>query len=193
LLIQDRIRNCLHCNKEFTPRLYQIKTGVGKYCSIKCRNTGVLPTLQTKEAKQKSYETYMKNMESGKFKHPSGEDHPTWKGGEKEMIKRRIVDGRANESVKKYRANNPDKLREWSATRHNRKTGRLPRGTIKAIGSNQGWLCVYCKCDVSIKYHVDHIIPLAKGGEHNPKNIQILCATCNVRKSAKLNYLHTSV
>lgn len=28
-------------------------------------------------------------------------------------------------------------------------------------------------------------MPLAKGGEHTPFNIQLLCPRCNVRKSAK--------
>jgi 5-methylcytosine-specific restriction endonuclease McrA len=37
-----------------------------------------------------------------------------------------------------------------------------------------------------INYHVDHIIPLAKGGLHHPENLQILTATQNMRKGAKL-------
>jgi 5-methylcytosine-specific restriction endonuclease McrA len=32
-------------------------------------------------------------------------------------------------------------------------------------------------------FHVDHIKPLALGGQHEPGNIQLLCPTCNVRKS----------
>ena len=178
----------MHCNKLFVPRLYQIKTGVGKYCSAACKNIGILPKLQTPEAKKKSKDTYKKNLSAGLIKHPTGKAHPKWKGGAKETIKRKIADGRANKSVKQYRSNNPDKVREWSKTRHSRKTGRLPRGTVKSIGERQHWLCVYCKSDVSQKYHVDHIIPLAKGGIHAPENIQILCPSCNVKKSSKLDY-----
>jgi 5-methylcytosine-specific restriction endonuclease McrA len=145
----------------------------------------------TDDAKKKSKETYLKNLKNGLIKHPSGKNHPRWKGGEKETTKQGILSGKRQASVKKYRSKNPDKVREWSKTRHNRKTGRLPRGTVKSIGNSQKWLCVYCKLDVSIKYHADHIIPLAKGGKHEPSNIQILCPSCNVKKSTKLNYVHT--
>ena len=37
-----------------------------------------------------------------------------------------------------------------------------------------------------IEYHVDHIIPLAKGGMHHPGNLQLITAAENMRKGAKL-------
>jgi len=37
-----------------------------------------------------------------------------------------------------------------------------------------------------IEYHVDHIIPLAKGGQHHPGNLQVISANENVRKGAKV-------
>jgi len=36
------------------------------------------------------------------------------------------------------------------------------------------------------KRHVDHIMPLSKGGLHAPANLAIACATCNISKHAKL-------
>jgi 5-methylcytosine-specific restriction endonuclease McrA len=37
-----------------------------------------------------------------------------------------------------------------------------------------------------VEYHVDHIIPLAKGGAHHPANLQVISARDNVRKGAKV-------
>jgi hypothetical protein len=186
--LQERKRQCVLCDKTFTPRLYQLKTNNGKYCSVKCRNEIAIKKLLNEESKTKSKLTYLNNLQLGLIVHPKGEDHPRWAGGFKESVKRRISSGKANESVKKYRANNPDKVREWSSTRHKRKTGRLPRGTVKNKIASQNGLCVYCQQDITVKYHVDHIIPLSKNGKHEESNIQILCPTCNVKKSAKLNF-----
>ena len=186
--VESRKRECLYCKSLFIPRLYQIKTGNGKYCSAVCRNAACIKLLQTDESKNKSKETYKKNLKLGLIIHPSGENHPKWKGGQEETVKRRILDGRANISVKKYRKKNPDKVREWSGTRLKRKTGRLPKNTVKNKMMSQNNQCIYCKCDISLKFHVDHIMPLSKGGKHEPQNIQILCPSCNVRKSAKINY-----
>jgi 5-methylcytosine-specific restriction endonuclease McrA len=46
--------------------------------------------------------------------------------------------------------------------------------------------CVYCGMDLlRSKYHVDHIVPVSKGGSNGPGNIQLTCPTCNLSKGAK--------
>lgn len=65
--------------------------------------------------------------------------------------------------------------------------GSHTKEDVLSIIEMQSWLCVYCKTDLSASgYHVDHIVPLAKGGGNGKDNIQCLCARCNQRKSDKM-------
>ena len=46
--------------------------------------------------------------------------------------------------------------------------------------------CYLCRKSIERGHrHVDHIVPLSKGGDHRPANLAIACDECNVRKSAK--------
>ncbi len=48
--------------------------------------------------------------------------------------------------------------------------------------------CVICgaSADSGARLHVDHIIPIAKGGKSVPENLRTLCERCNVGKGAKI-------
>ena len=47
------------------------------------------------------------------------------------------------------------------------------------LKENRGTPCKYCKAEAT---HIDHKIPLSKGGEHRWDNIQMLCKQCNISK-----------
>lgn len=50
----------------------------------------------------------------------------------------------------------------------------------------QGGLCYYCFRDLEqTGYHVDHKIPLVRGGSNWPANLAIACPPCNLSKCAK--------
>jgi len=53
----------------------------------------------------------------------------------------------------------------------------------KDIKEKYGNKCLKCGSKENIS--MDHVIPLAKGGEHDVKNIQPLCRHCNSVKNAK--------
>jgi 5-methylcytosine-specific restriction endonuclease McrA len=56
----------------------------------------------------------------------------------------------------------------------------------KTIRTARSIKCYWCKCNVpKSERQVDHIVPLAKGGEHSLINLCCACAHCNVTKGAK--------
>jgi 5-methylcytosine-specific restriction endonuclease McrA len=87
----------------------------------------------------------------------------------------------------KWWKKNPGKRRIYN---HNR---RFKYGTGKAgysvadiddIFNMQGGRCAYCRTELlKEKFHVDHIMPVSKGGSNLRSNLQILCKKCNQAKS----------
>lgn len=56
----------------------------------------------------------------------------------------------------------------------------------RIVFERDGWMCGLCglqvaKADASI----DHIVPIAKGGDHTYKNVQIAHLKCNLSKGAR--------
>ena len=45
--------------------------------------------------------------------------------------------------------------------------------------------CAMISMETSVPHHVDHIIPISKGGLHHPDNLQILTAEDNWKKGGK--------
>ena len=91
-----------------------------------------------------------------------------------------------------YHEANPEKCREHARTRRARKRNQLGIVTpgIEAIlleRTNHRCQAPACgkKVGGRLKYHLDHIRPLALGGLHEDDNLQILCGHCNLSKSAK--------
>lgn len=54
-----------------------------------------------------------------------------------------------------------------------------------AVLERDGWRCVYCETEDG-PFHVDHILPVSKGGLDELENLACSCATCNLSKGAKL-------
>ena len=183
-LRSSRTRKCLVCGRDFVVKASQIEQCAGKYCSHKCQGIDKSGIPKTADERKKISEGQYRAMKEGRLIHKSGDQHPNWKGGEKLSVRRRIISGKAKETLRAYRKNNPEKVREWAHRRGEIKQGRLPKGTVASLMELQQCKCAICRVSIKKKYHVDHIVPLALGGKHERFNIQLLCPSCNVRKWA---------
>lgn len=44
--------------------------------------------------------------------------------------------------------------------------------------------CAYCSTNLSAGFHLDHVMPIARGGSHSIGNLTAACARCNLTKGA---------
>ena len=92
---------------------------------------------------------------------------------------------------KAWNAANPEAKRAQSQNRKARKRAAfvapVTATDIARMTEQQAGRCAAPWCDASLAdgYHVDHIIPLAKGGTHEPGNVQLLCPGCNLSKGCE--------
>jgi len=94
---------------------------------------------------------------------------------------------KTKETRAKWNQQNPEKPRSISRNYRARKRGadgQHSSADVIRLLSAQRWKCAACKAEL-IKYHVDHVVPLARGGSNGPDNLQILCPSCNCSKSDK--------
>jgi 5-methylcytosine-specific restriction endonuclease McrA len=94
---------------------------------------------------------------------------------------------RMNLLHKAWFAKNPHKRREHEAARRAKAAGKdgYTAADVERLLALQKSRCVYCKRSIKTKFHVDHIMPLSKGGANDAKNIQLLCQPCNQTKHAR--------
>ena len=102
---------------------------------------------------------------------------------------------------------NKDKINEYRRSRYNTEEGRAKvkvnnrnrRDKIRATSDGsitysrilellkeQDYKCAISGVDIRDNYHIDHIIPLAKGGEHKDFNIQLLAPSVNMSKKDRI-------
>lgn len=69
--------------------------------------------------------------------------------------------------------------------RNNKKRNYLPRGLRHEVFKRDGYRCVECGASVEdgATLHIDHIIPVSRGGYDELDNLQTLCKECNMNKS----------
>jgi hypothetical protein len=100
---------------------------------------------------------------------------------------------KARAAANAWRLQNPEQARELgrigSANRRARiraDANRLSNGLAEKLLRKQQGKCTSCRCNLSESgYHIDHMTPIALGGENSDSNAQLLCPPCNQQKGAK--------
>lgn len=122
-----------------------------------------------------------------------------WYAAHKEVVSEKLkVRYKENrESIRKriteYQKANPELMKKLNAVKvHRRRTrlqqseGHFTRADIDRLLKLQRCKCANCAASLKKGYHIDHRIPVAKGGSNHPSNIELLCKRCNLAKAAKL-------
>lgn len=143
---------------------------------------GQIPWNKDRKIKTNTGRTHFKKgiiswNKGKKFPEFSGENSPSWKGGEKEADKR-------------WNNNHREKRRFYNRQREIRRVcsiGSHTLGEWELLKKQYGYTCPSCgKKEPEIKLTEDHIIPLDKGGSNYIENIQPLCRSCNSKKHTKI-------
>lgn len=83
---------------------------------------------------------------------------------------------------------NPDAYRIYAQNRRARKrsqAGQLSSDIADRLMKLQRGKCAACKSPMNGLHELDHVVPLAAGGEHADGNLQLLCRSCNRSKGTK--------
>ena len=92
---------------------------------------------------------------------------------------------RANKSA--WDKRNPENRRKHNAARRARRRRAWVEMVepVDVLAKTNG-VCMYCDSPISIEtMHMDHDIPLSRGGLHELSNVVPACSTCNLRKGNK--------
>ena len=200
---REGMKQCSRC-EQFLPATTDYfhahtmrKSGLYSMCK-ECRSTS---RTQHRHDNIESYRTYEKSRQEeirqarNRYR-VSHREELRQKGREYGMLHedhlrvyRKAHSGRHKLYLREYAKTHPD---EHRVHKHKRRALMLGNGgthtqsDIRKQYTSQKGKCYYCKKRVGKMYHVDHVIPLARGGSNGLENLVIACPACNMSKHAKI-------
>jgi 5-methylcytosine-specific restriction endonuclease McrA/biotin operon repressor len=109
---------------------------------------------------------------------------PEQKAYARAYAQRPEVRAKERERSRRRAAEDPERTRNRNHARRARFAGQyVERVESLIVLERDDGVCGICGGDVDpMRFHVDHIIPLSKGGVHAYSNVQVAHPSCNVRK-----------
>lgn len=95
--------------------------------------------------------------------------------------------------TKTYKLNNPHKVSIWQQTRKAKLLNSIHPDHNKKMEEQLHLMRIRLSNCLGLYYHVDHILPLDKGGYHHHLNLQTIPGKLNEIKSTSLEYKHPSL
>jgi 5-methylcytosine-specific restriction endonuclease McrA len=116
------------------------------------------------------------NNKSWKMKNPDARAMIQARSYQKNKSKRQSY-------MAKYRRDNPEKIRTYISKRRAQMSDSSTwMVTEKDLSKMLNKPCSYCQIRSAV--HIDHIIPLSKGGNHSVGNLTGACRGCNLSKGS---------
>lgn len=86
-----------------------------------------------------------------------------------------------------WRKTNPERVAAYKHKRRAIESGSesFTAEDVQDIHKAQKGRCAYCRAPLGQSQHIDHIQPLIKSRDNRRSNIQLTCASCNIRKNAR--------
>lgn len=92
---------------------------------------------------------------------------------------------RKSATNKRWRENNPEKIRLNASARRVDGSGMRSVARLWDMYREQSGRCFYCEAALDGVFEVDHMTPVARGGNNEDSNLVLACFPCNRSKGTK--------
>jgi 5-methylcytosine-specific restriction endonuclease McrA len=94
-------------------------------------------------------------------------------------------------STRRWVKKHPERVKELHRISESSRRARKRDQFVEKIDpmivySRDEGLCGICDTTVYGEFHIDHVVPLSKGGEHSYANVQLAHPSCNLSKGANI-------
>lgn len=200
-----QFKTCYGCRLEVSIELYSRdrsrRDGLQSYCK-QCRRSQKLQwqeqnaeyvreydrryrRLNLSRARQVDRERYRrdraKRLEEVRIYQAKNKELISERRRRRRLERREEINARQRRYYHKHKGN-----KSWLVRSRNRKDKMRASGGHVSTADWQSVLDHFdgkcARCGSTDNIHMDHVVPISRGGQHSPSNIQPLCRTCNLQK-----------